>query len=250
MEMRGRGVEWEVIIAGKRFPQYSSTVTLIKPREGVNLLFDLGSPYDNNLLLRVLQRHNLGPDDITHVLCSHWHIDHLGGIMLFPKAEIISSKETLKTQKELCAAVVEAEKKKNPVQELTRLLMEHILADSPFTGGNLRKFHAMANITIRNAIYLKEFIRKYEDDKIFVVDQSETTLFGSLKIFKVGYHTEGDLIATFTDSKGKEVFVVGDVVTGIGDSEDEQVWMYRLKRKDREKKVLIVPGHGNVFSVR
>ena len=248
--MSDKGVKWEIVIEGKGFPQFSSTVTLLRLDQGLNLLFDLGSPYDSYFLIEKLKDLKLGPDDITHVISSHWHIDHLGGITLFPKAVVIGSAETLEIQKQLYEAVSEAERHDNSVQALTEILMEHLISLT-FTKDhlNLAKLHAMANLTIRNASLVKEFIRKYEDGKFHQVSAEQTTLFKALQILKVDCHTEGDLIASFAGTDGEEVFIVGDVVTGMENGKAKEDFPAVIGRKAKGKERLIIPGHGNVFAI-
>src|SRR5690554_5371677 len=248
--MRDKKVKWQVVFEGKKFPQFSSTVTLLRPENGVNILFDLGSPYDRDLIIEELKRLNLEPNDITHVINSHWHVDHLGGITLFPKAVIIGSEETLEIQKQLYKAVSEAERHSDPVQVLTRLLTEHIMSLASTKEHLSRaKLHAMANITIRNAALLKEFICKYEDGKFHIVSEEKTTLFNSLQILRVNYHTEGDLIANFTGPDGKDIFIVGDVVTGIEDVNAGNIFPIFMGREGKGSERLIIPGPGAAFSI-
>lgn len=67
---------------------------LIKGQNGKNILVDAGfldSTNANANYLRpdlVLQRINISPQDISDIILTHPHNDHIGGINLFPKAQI------------------------------------------------------------------------------------------------------------------------------------------------------------------
>lgn len=64
------------------------TCTLIKSHD-CNIIVDTMTPWDSDLLLQKLQEHRLTPDDITWVVSTHGHSDHLGNNNLFLKAKHI-----------------------------------------------------------------------------------------------------------------------------------------------------------------
>ncbi|MEQ2312261.1 hypothetical protein AMECASPLE_029074 [Ameca splendens] len=60
------------------------TITLI---EGIrNILVDTGGPWDREFLLQSLKQRGLEPRDITLVVGTHGHSDHIGNLNLFPSA--------------------------------------------------------------------------------------------------------------------------------------------------------------------
>ncbi|XP_043933195.1 metallo-beta-lactamase domain-containing protein 1 [Protopterus annectens] len=65
------------------------TITLIKGKEII--LVDTGSPWDREVLLQALSLHNVVPKDVTYVVCTHGHTDHVGNLNLFPDATILVS---------------------------------------------------------------------------------------------------------------------------------------------------------------
>lgn len=65
------------------------TITLIKGKEIV--LVDTGSPWDGKALLQALSVYNVVPKDVTYVVCTHGHSDHVGNLNLFPEATILVS---------------------------------------------------------------------------------------------------------------------------------------------------------------
>ncbi|XP_065072708.1 metallo-beta-lactamase domain-containing protein 1 [Ochlerotatus camptorhynchus] len=64
------------------------TCTLIKSHD-CNIIVDTMTPWDSDLLLQKLQENRMTPDDITWVVSTHGHSDHLGNNNLFLKAKHI-----------------------------------------------------------------------------------------------------------------------------------------------------------------
>ncbi|NWX41139.1 MBLC1 protein, partial [Steatornis caripensis] len=54
----------------------------------VTALVDTGGPWDRRRLLRLLADRGLSPRDLTHVVCTHGHSDHVGNLNLFPDATL------------------------------------------------------------------------------------------------------------------------------------------------------------------
>ncbi|NWJ08719.1 MBLC1 protein, partial [Crypturellus undulatus] len=60
------------------------SITLVRgPR--VTALVDTGGPWGRQRLLELLAAQGLRPGDVTHVLCTHGHSDHVGNLNLFPE---------------------------------------------------------------------------------------------------------------------------------------------------------------------
>ncbi|NXH79483.1 MBLC1 protein, partial [Hydrobates tethys] len=55
----------------------------------VTALVDTGGPWDRQRLLDLLGDGGLSPEDVTHVICTHGHSDHVGNINLFPTATLV-----------------------------------------------------------------------------------------------------------------------------------------------------------------
>lgn len=75
-------------------------IWLLKGTDGRNILVDAGfldTAKTLNGLIKtpdiVLKKLNLSPDDITDIIVTHPHYDHIGGISLFPKAKIWMNKD-------------------------------------------------------------------------------------------------------------------------------------------------------------
>eukprot|EP00079_Xenopus_tropicalis_P019315 XP_012808840.1 PREDICTED: metallo-beta-lactamase domain-containing protein 1 isoform X1 [Xenopus tropicalis] len=75
--------------AGGDLFQADGSVTLI--RGPLTVLVDTAGPWSRDALLQSLRDHGVAPTDVTHVICTHGHSDHVGNLNLFPRAEIVVS---------------------------------------------------------------------------------------------------------------------------------------------------------------
>ncbi|XP_075597661.1 metallo-beta-lactamase domain-containing protein 1, partial [Balearica regulorum gibbericeps] len=88
-----------VLWGGHSRPQPDGTlsadgsVTLVRGEGGpggpVTALVDTGGPWDRERLLRGLSERGVSPRDVTHVVCTHGHSDHVGNVNLFPEATLV-----------------------------------------------------------------------------------------------------------------------------------------------------------------
>ncbi|XP_076828876.1 metallo-beta-lactamase domain-containing protein 1 [Brachyhypopomus gauderio] len=53
------------------------------------ILVDTGGPWDRDFLLSKLKDKGLTPADVTLVVCTHGHSDHVGNLGLFPSATVV-----------------------------------------------------------------------------------------------------------------------------------------------------------------
>ncbi|XP_076281974.1 metallo-beta-lactamase domain-containing protein 1 [Lasioglossum baleicum] len=59
--------------------------TLIKASK--NVIVDTMTAWDKNKIIQALNKHNITPDEIDYVVCTHGHADHIGNNNLFLNAE-------------------------------------------------------------------------------------------------------------------------------------------------------------------
>ena len=63
-------------------------------------LYGLGTPVDmseEERVDRLLEQKGIAPEDISYIILSHLHPDHIGGAAFFPKARFILTKTVFKT---------------------------------------------------------------------------------------------------------------------------------------------------------
>jgi len=53
-------------------------------------LVDAGNDKNAKAIIDELSRRHLGPDAVTTILITHGHPDHVGGVAMFPKAQVVS----------------------------------------------------------------------------------------------------------------------------------------------------------------
>lgn len=70
------------------------TITIITGPK--NIIVDTGGPQDKEAILAALRKEGIGPEDISFVICTHGHSDHIGNINLFPDATLIVSNDISK----------------------------------------------------------------------------------------------------------------------------------------------------------
>ncbi|CAG5101760.1 Similar to mblac1: Metallo-beta-lactamase domain-containing protein 1 (Xenopus laevis), partial [Cotesia congregata] len=60
--------------------------TLIKGQE-INIIVDTMTAWDRDKILTALRSHNVKPEEINYVVCTHSHADHIGNNNLFTHAQ-------------------------------------------------------------------------------------------------------------------------------------------------------------------
>ncbi len=72
-----------------RIEDFTSSVTLITDKNAV-ILEDTGTLAYRKQLLTALHNHQISPSDVTHIINTHFHLDHISNNTLFPNAKQIS----------------------------------------------------------------------------------------------------------------------------------------------------------------
>ncbi|XP_037047202.1 metallo-beta-lactamase domain-containing protein 1 [Bradysia coprophila] len=91
-----------VLEAEKNRMLANCTCTLVRTRSGNNILVDTMTPWDRDKLLQALANVNLLPENISHLINTHGHSDHIGNNNLFLQAKhIVGQNVSFKDQYEL-----------------------------------------------------------------------------------------------------------------------------------------------------
>ncbi|MBD3156751.1 MBL fold metallo-hydrolase, partial [Candidatus Peregrinibacteria bacterium] len=72
-----------------RIEDFTSSVTLIAIKDAI-ILVDTGTLAYRQQVLDALAHHNIHPSDVTHIINTHFHLDHISNNTLFPHAKQIS----------------------------------------------------------------------------------------------------------------------------------------------------------------
>lgn len=81
---------WEVAIAMSGLPLQSCSVLLRSGNE--RILVDTGFSSHDGILLQGLERAGVAPAEITAIINTHFHLDHVGCNGLFPRARVYASR--------------------------------------------------------------------------------------------------------------------------------------------------------------
>ena len=82
--------------AEKRY-RANGTCTLVTGKDN-KVLVDTGSPRDKQRLLEKLKQHDVAPEEVNYVVCTHGHVDHVGNLNLFSNAVHMVSHDILQEQ--------------------------------------------------------------------------------------------------------------------------------------------------------
>lgn len=96
----------------------TSSVAYLDDGVGNKILFDTGSLTWKNKLLNELKIINVEPDQITHVLLTHFHLDHTANCVLFNNAQIHANRSVIDNKTGECTIYKDYNDKKLPANIL------------------------------------------------------------------------------------------------------------------------------------
>ena len=77
----------EVLLAGS----WRGATSVLLSNDDQRIAVDTGLPHEAHQLVRVLEERNLKPTDITAVVNTHFHVDHVLNYLLFPGVPIYAA---------------------------------------------------------------------------------------------------------------------------------------------------------------
>jgi glyoxylase-like metal-dependent hydrolase (beta-lactamase superfamily II) len=177
------------------------SVAVIPVSDSEVALVDAGNDKSATAILAELSRRHLGPDAVTTILLTHGHPDHTGGVLMFPKAQVVS----LETEKPLIEGRIGA---KGPLTRLfpvspTGITVTKTLADGDtlMVGPHRVRVFAVPGHTQGSAAYLV-------DDVLFMGDAADTksdgTVIGSPWIFSDSQPQDRASLVAFDERLARE----------------------------------------------
>ena len=198
-------------------------IWLLKGKDGKNILVDAGfsdSLWIQNMSFvrpdKMLERLNISPNDITDIILTHPHWDHIGGINLFPRAMIWMQKTDY----------------------------EYFVSDAWQSDGIANGF---------NTNDVKKIVQRNLDKQLNLVKGDNLEILPGLKVFTGSKHTFGSQYV-LVNVGGEEVIIASDNswfyynlinLLPIPVTHDMNAYLDNLKRMkimiaDTD---LIIPGH-------
>lgn len=231
----------DILITGASFPFLSTTVVLLSLGKR-KILIDTGYPNVQEKLIANLKSRGILPHEITDLILTHYHLDHLGNAGLFPKARIYLGQEDYHL-------LVQIHNKVEKDEELFFLTTDTIgISDQ-------RKVRAVISI-LKNSAGLIETLVNH--NRLNLIEKS-LTFDEKVEIKKTPGHTDGH-ISIFCDfGAGKDVCIAGDAlptfsVANCGVPLQEGVInqndaLFLKSKEEIKRSAIIIPGHDEPFSV-
>lgn len=230
-----------LFIKGQGFPvRIASTVFLQTPKE--NIIIDSGDRRNLLKILGLLKALSLRPEDISHVITTHFHYDHCENNHIFRKAQFITSLREF----ESFYGIMENIDSAQAVEEI--LLSQYELLGS-------RQIDLIKNSIQENKDYWSSVCKKQQH---FLLLKEETELFEGIKVIFTPGHSPGHMSVLVNDTLiGEQVIIAGDALQDFKWVERSEVSSHFicadvklfLKSKQRIQALSgeIIPGHGTPF---
>jgi glyoxylase-like metal-dependent hydrolase (beta-lactamase superfamily II) len=184
----------DLIIQGNKYPFLHSTVVLLRKNKRC-MLIDTGYSTDQSLLINNLEGLNVSPDEVTDLILTHLHLDHLGNVELFKNADIYIGKEDYETLKCICDSFDNDEALGSIIEWISNLRQPN-------------KIRALKRSFLNNRSILEWFIKSRK--RITLIENPVFSLDDRLTIKKSPGHTDGHIIVCCAFAQ--KICIAGDAL--------------------------------------
>jgi glyoxylase-like metal-dependent hydrolase (beta-lactamase superfamily II) len=223
------------LVRGNRFPNLHSTVVLIEI-DNRKILIDTGYVTDKAILQENLYKLGYSENDITDIVLTHFHLDHIGNVNLFNPAKVYMGKEDY-----------------DAIKSLQSSLEDNIaLDDNIVKSSNIKsekKIKALRNLYLNNAVILHWLVAN--QSRIKCITDDVHRLHDYVVIKRAPGHTAGHLVVWCRNELN--VCIAGDALpleTNLYTNENSdklininQEQFIKTKKQIMEHADVIYPGH-------
>ncbi len=226
----------ETLLAGS----WRGASSVLLANNGQRIIVDTGMPHEAAQLAQALTRHGTAPEDVSAVINTHFHVDHVLNNCLFPKAAIYASQQSY----EWCRSLYSDLKDEKDWEKLA-------LRYYPETW-NYAKAHTHMH-------KLRKFaLRWWNPNRLGDASQfrwlEQHPLPEGLDAILTSGHVPGHVSVAIANGAGPRAIIAGDALLA-SDNEDRVLTMIPHQRdlylQERAKLLAgagqVIPGHGQRF---
>lgn len=229
------------IITGKEFPLLQGTVVLITSGKR-RILVDTGYSSNEEILVKNLSSLGVMPFDITDLVLTHYHLDHIGNTRLFKKAKVYFGREDYHMILQILNKMENADDN-DPFVFISRItgIVEE------------KKIRAILTV-LKNNIEVLEYLAGH--NRMILIDDN-LALDKVVKVEKTSGHSDGHISVFCNFDSGESICIAGDALPtfsmadcntpfpkGIINHNDSLF----LKSRERIKRsTIVIPGHDEPF---
>ncbi|MBT6143166.1 MBL fold metallo-hydrolase [bacterium] len=167
---------------------HTSSVTLISDGKGTNVLVDTGSFMYRPHLIEALAKEGLKPEEITHVLMTHGHMDHTSNCTAFVNTETHINRSMLHYHHGRCKIYPDMHAKPLPLGIEVFPSRGHTQDHVSYFINYQGKRYCMAGDAIREDYFLHAPPAYFEFEQRYQLLESARHIFESCDIIIPGHH--------------------------------------------------------------
>lgn len=184
------------VIIGDKYPNLHSTVVLIRDEEK-RILVDTGYPTDAELVVKNLKGIGLSPNEVSHVVLTHFHMDHTGNISLFRRAKILMGCEDYYMVQKIYESMNDEQKLAEIINQISGIV-------------NSIKVRALINLFRNNRPIFRHILENSAN--IGLIGDEGLVFDDTLRIKKTPGHTDGHVSVFCEIKNGPNICIAGDAL--------------------------------------